>query len=141
MSEYLIQGETLTALADLIRAKTGATGSLTPTAMQEQLATLPDAGSGTGGNIETCAVGFTDNSANGNRSFDVYYVDQNGYQTFHVDEGGYETVRVLSNSIVVLNSEYTISVEIWDAAEVIASLDNYTKLVYVSGDADIIIGA
>lgn len=109
MSEYLIQGETLTTLADLVRAKTGATGSLTPAAMQEQLATLPDAGSGTGASVETCTVVIDNQVVNQGCKVVMYAVTvlENGAVTqkhFNLDGSGGSTDTLITIENVLCNS-------------------------------------
>ena len=44
MAEYLIQGETLTAIADAIREKTGKTGTINPTEFSDNISTIVTAG-------------------------------------------------------------------------------------------------
>ena len=50
MAEYLIQGETLTGIADAIRAKTGGTAAIKPGDMAAEIRTI-EAGGGGGGNV------------------------------------------------------------------------------------------
>lgn len=45
MSDYLIQGETLTAIGDAIRAKTGSSAQLTPVQMATEIAGIQTGGS------------------------------------------------------------------------------------------------
>ena len=56
MAEYLIQGETLTGIADAIRSKTGGTDPIAPEDMATRIAGI-EVGNGSGGDVVgTCTV-------------------------------------------------------------------------------------
>ena len=59
MPEYLIQGETLTGIADAIRAKTGESGQMTPLEMPEKIASIQTGGGG-GTAVSAADINFYD---------------------------------------------------------------------------------
>ena len=95
MSEYMIQGETLTAIADAIRAKTGNSGAIQPGDMASAIAGIA------GGSVGTCEVTISiDSAAIGISPYSAYilFTAENGTtsqyrgstepQTFSVACGG-----------------------------------------------------
>ena len=59
MPEYLIQGKTLTGIADAIRAKTGESGQVTPLEMPEKIASIQTGGGG-GTAVSAADINFCD---------------------------------------------------------------------------------
>lgn len=55
MAEYIIQGDTLSAIADAIRAKTGKTAAISPADMAAEVSSI-ETGGGAGASVDTCSV-------------------------------------------------------------------------------------
>lgn len=100
MSEYMIQGETLTAIADAIRSKTGTTGTITAGGMAAVINTI-SAGSGVelGDEIKYVAC-------NVNPDAGTTTVHKIIYDNIYADTGVYDVVipDVLAGNPVVINS-------------------------------------
>lgn len=58
MAEYMIQGETLTAIADAIRGKTGGTSPIDPAQMANEITNIPASGGGLPEGISALASGI-----------------------------------------------------------------------------------
>lgn len=163
MAEYLIQGETLTNMADEIRTLSGTTGTMNPNEMTEHVAdanaeitsqaALLDqaiaalegkaAGSGGGASVETCALSLTIESYM-DSSFHVAAtsLDSNGniiayYQRINLESEGSQTITInaIQGSAVSVVSTYASSMEaeISDGATIISGFNGGYEAVIQVG--------
>lgn len=152
MAEYLIQGETLTAIGDKIRVLNGAEDAMTPSEMTSavgevntEVSTQADliaqitnvlqgkSGGSGGTEIETC-TGTISFGGLAMDEYPVYYVDENlDLQT--VDGGNTSTIKVMKNSIIY--SDYGMGFSGGATGLVDYSGYGNYRAAYVSGDFSI----
>ena len=137
MSEYLIQGEALSAIADAIRAKNGSTDDYTPAQMANAIAAIESGGGGA--TLNTCSI----TNGTGMYWFRVMYTKvENGAVYAAVEDIGDmdglenipgEITDVLCGSTVVIeaHSETIRSLSVTNAEQLVDNTYNRSNNSYI----------
>lgn len=136
MAKRVIDGTTLSAIADATRNLTGATGVLTPEQITSHLQAEIDSGKV---KLETCKVKFLDVEDAG----DIYYVTENAsfYNLRFTPMWSNSSLTVMKNSIMFFDTDVSTMTVNGNVTKILegttGNMYDYAYAIVVTGDCEL----